>query len=143
MFALTGWHKGGYFKTAHPSGSQLMRGIKAATSDSAGKTLKRDASNLFSQGVQSTYTRSVCEICNRSFAYRSGLKRHKIVAHAAASLPFVCTLCTKGFSEKHHYEGHMNVHYDVKPYICPYCSKSHAYRTGLNCHMKVCKFRLK
>jgi uncharacterized Zn-finger protein len=87
----------------------------------------------------STGRRVVCDDCGKSFAHGGALKRHKTRSHGAAEFPFFCSQCNKGFSEKHHFEGHMNVHNNIRPHICPYCGKGHAYRTGLNNHLKTCK----
>lgn len=50
-------------------------------------------------------------------------------------LPYVCALCGKRFTFKEHYEGHVNVHNNVKAYKCPYCPKEYAYKTSLRLHV--------
>ncbi|KAL8604938.1 hypothetical protein ACOMHN_028566 [Nucella lapillus] len=54
--------------------------------------------------------------------------------------PYVCPLCGKGFVFKEHFEGHMNVHNNIKAFKCPYCPREYAYKTSLRLHInRACK----
>lgn len=52
--------------------------------------------------------------------------------------PYICLLCGKRFLFKDHFEGHMNVHNNLKSFACPRCSRKYAYKTSLRLHMKRC-----
>ncbi|XP_076465066.1 uncharacterized protein LOC143296877 isoform X11 [Babylonia areolata] len=77
----------------------------------------------------------LCEYCNASFASASGLDRHKKLLHLNR-LPHTCPVCGKGFTEKDHFEGHMNRHNNVKAYQCSQCSRQFTYKTSLRRHVR-------
>ncbi|KAL8567902.1 hypothetical protein ACOMHN_059024 [Nucella lapillus] len=77
----------------------------------------------------------LCEYCNASFASASGLDRHKKLLHLH-KLPHMCLVCGKGFTERDHFEGHMNRHNNIKAHQCPQCSRQFTYKTSLRRHMR-------
>ncbi|XP_076465058.1 uncharacterized protein LOC143296877 isoform X10 [Babylonia areolata] len=77
----------------------------------------------------------LCEFCDKSFTSKSGLSKHKNAVHFLRK-PYNCTVCGKGFIQKEHFEGHMNMHNNVKAYRCEICSKEFVYRTSLNQHRR-------
>ena len=86
------------------------------------------------QGMPSTIL--LCEFCDKSFASGSGLFRHKNRVHSLKRLPHVCTICGKGFNEKENYEGHMNMHNNIRAYKCPNCSGGWFYKNSLREHIR-------
>lgn len=78
----------------------------------------------------------LCEFCEKSFASGSGLSRHQNRVHSLKRLPHVCTVCGKGFNEKDNYEGHMNMHNNVRAYKCPHCSSGWFYKNSLREHIR-------
>jgi len=77
----------------------------------------------------------LCEYCNSSFASSSGLERHKKLVHLN-KLPYFCSVCGQGFTEKDHFEGHMNRHNNFKAHKCPHCSHEFTYKTSLRRHIR-------
>ncbi|XP_076460627.1 uncharacterized protein LOC143293555 isoform X20 [Babylonia areolata] len=77
-----------------------------------------------------------CEYCNASFASNSGLNRHKNLLHLN-KLPYSCLVCGQGFTEKDHFEGHMNSHNNIKAYKCPHCSHEFTYKASLRNHVRA------
>jgi hypothetical protein len=63
----------------------------------------------------------------------------KVPTSALPKPPYVCYLCDKNFLFKEHYEGHMNVHNNIKAFKCPKCSREYAYKTSLRLHLKRCR----
>ncbi|XP_076465120.1 uncharacterized protein LOC143296877 isoform X17 [Babylonia areolata] len=49
--------------------------------------------------------------------------------------PHVCQLCGKRFNCIEHFQGHMNMHNNVKAYKCPNCPREYAYKTSLRLHL--------
>lgn len=77
----------------------------------------------------------LCEYCSSSFASSSGLERHKKLVHFN-KLPYFCSICGQGFTEKDHFEGHMNRHNNFKAHKCPHCSHEFTYKTSLRRHIR-------
>ncbi|XP_076464984.1 uncharacterized protein LOC143296877 isoform X2 [Babylonia areolata] len=84
----------------------------------------------------------LCDFCDATFASVSGWKSHMNRVHLN-TLPYTCNICGKGFTKLDNYEGHMNVHNNIKAYKCLYCSKRYPYKTSLNMHLRTSSCRMK
>lgn len=87
------------------------------------------------QGVPSSVL--LCGLCDKSFISVSGLIKHKNRVHSLKRLPHVCNLCGKGYNYKEAYEGHMNMHNNIRAYKCPNCLKGWYYKTNLRDHIRL------
>ena len=63
----------------------------------------------------------LCEVCSKHFNTRQALSRHKRIAHEEGDPLFLSSICNRGFSDKFHYEGHVNSHLHHKAYQCKSC----------------------
>ena len=102
-----------------------------------------------------------CEICQRGFALKSGLKCHqhvhtrhnkpykhdkcktcdkqfvvgnKHVMIRAGGKPYVCETCDKCFTLKGDLNRHQRVHTGDRPYVCDTCGKSYIQKINLTTH---------
>ena len=66
----------------------------------------------------------------------------------AASRPYVCNVCGKGFGRKTHLNTHLVIHSGEKPFKCPYCPYGATQKGNLKIHVQnhtglkpfACKF---
>ena len=64
-----------------------------------------------------------CEICNKTFSYKSTIKEHKATVHDGQK-PYNCEFCEKKFSSKSNFKKHVvMVHAGKKPLECMFCNK--------------------
>ena len=70
-------------------------------------------------GVKShmkTHERSTCDLCGKEF---TNMKEHMKNMHTAdCDQPFKCEHCGKGFPDSLKFRTHMNIHLNLKPYVC-------------------------
>eukprot|EP01084_Bolivina_argentea_P033108 61272_1 len=78
------------------------------------------------------------KVCNKKFAHRSSVKRHKNVIHDTFKA-FHCTLCPLSFARKHLLTLHIRVHTGEKPFKCPekQCNKAFKQKAHLTEHIRV------
>ena len=93
-----------------------------------------DQSLLSEAGLSSSLL--LCEFCDKSFLSSSGLTKHKKRVHFTKRLPYECGICGKGFNQKEHFQGHMNMHNNIKAYKCEKCNREFVYRTSLDQHRR-------
>ena len=79
--------------------------------------------------------RFVCPTCNKGFAGKSTMNRHRLV-HTGAK-PFACPKCSRSYSLKHHLKEHLNTHLPepLRPHPCPICPRRFADRRSLPKHL--------
>lgn len=80
-----------------------------------------------------------CSVCNLSYKTQWGLKLNMGKQHFD-NPRFRCHLCDHGFTMRDQYEGHMNMHNNVKAFCCPKCPKAFAHKTSLRAHMRDCSW---
>ena len=76
-----------------------------------------------------------CSQCGTTFTSASGLRNHEKRVHLQ-KWNFECHICEKKFMFKEHYEGHLNMHFNIKAFKCPHCPKRFAYKTGVSLHIR-------
>ncbi|XP_041088385.1 zinc finger protein 551-like [Polyodon spathula] len=76
-----------------------------------------------------------CSVCEQTFRFKSGLKRH-FARHTVAK-PFPCPRCPKTFKHSFNLSSHLRTHSGDKPYVCPLCQKGFRDSTGLLHHQVV------
>ncbi|XP_076465035.1 uncharacterized protein LOC143296877 isoform X8 [Babylonia areolata] len=77
----------------------------------------------------------VCNVCNMTFTSASGYRNHEKRVHQH-KWKFSCHICEKKFMFKEHYEGHLNMHFNIRAFKCPNCPKQFAYKTGVSLHLR-------
>ena len=80
-------------------------------------------------------TALVCQFCHATLTSQRGMELHIDRFHRN-KFRFRCEHCGKGFVVKDHYEGHMNMHSNVRVHQCPFCAITFAFKSGLRRHVK-------
>ena len=80
----------------------------------------------------------ICPNCGKHLTSASGFRRH-ILGHGHK--PYQCLICSKTFTERHHYEGHVNSHQKIKPFTCLKCKKTFSYKVSFTRHKTVCQMK--
>jgi uncharacterized Zn-finger protein len=78
-----------------------------------------------------------CTICNISFSYKHGLKRHMKDYHTNNDITYPCLTCNKEFKKKHLLMEHQYEHTTIMHFACNYCDKRYIKKQQLNGHIKV------
>lgn len=78
-----------------------------------------------------------CDLCNKTFGFRSMLKKHKKFVHTS-DRPFKCGFCMKGFKFMNLLKNHITVHTNRSKHVCPSCSKCFSTATTLKYHRQKC-----
>ena len=77
-----------------------------------------------------------CDICNKRFSRKYGLKSHISRVHEKNKL-YKCPICEKNFSDNSYLKTHSaSVHEGKRPYQCPICKATFTQRPHMNTHMK-------
>jgi stress-induced morphogen len=80
----------------------------------------------------------LCEICGKSFSYRTAVYKHKTFCHNT-NAPFKCTVCDKSFKVLRLLNQHMTTHTGQSHYKCDGCEKMFTTTTTLKNHKPKCK----
>ncbi|XP_023318527.1 gastrula zinc finger protein XlCGF26.1-like [Trichogramma pretiosum] len=84
-----------------------------------------------------------CENCHKSFGYKHVLQRHIITVHDRQKT-FECDICNKSFGQKSTLNLHTNaVHKGEKPFECNICYKPFGYKGDLKRHINEVHYRIK
>ena len=84
--------------------------------------------------------RSVCELCNKSFAHKRLLTGHLKVHYQTGK--YNCTHCGRNFVNKNEYERHIARHLNRCDYVCGMCDKAFNTTSGLKEHVDACRAKL-
>ncbi|KAJ8682275.1 hypothetical protein QAD02_018067 [Eretmocerus hayati] len=76
----------------------------------------------------------VCNICNKSYAFKCLLERHLPRHSNEKTVP--CEICGTKFKSKYDVQGHMRVHMERKTFSCEICGNRFNRRDSLKVHMK-------
>ena len=78
-----------------------------------------------------------CDICDKTFAAKSNLRKHVKIAHSITK-NFTCDLCNKTFGQSSGLKIHKQaVHGNTKAYKCEYCDESFALKIRLKRHSEA------
>lgn len=84
-----------------------------------------------------------CEVCGKEYINATARDTHRATLHEKAQR-YQCHECGKKFYSPRHFDGHMNVHFNLQPYECDGCGVKFAYKGNLLTHArKTCKKLLK
>ena len=76
-----------------------------------------------------------CQICSKSFANKSSLKRHERIYTGEKA--YQCEICFKSFRNKYNLKEHRLIHTGEKPHKCATCSRPFARHSDLKKHFKT------
>lgn len=81
-----------------------------------------------------------CELCDKQFKQKSNYRTHIYVVHRKKQNQplFKCQFCDKEFKQRNNLKNHENIHNNIKPYLCRYCSLSFTSAAGLYIHNRSC-----
>ncbi|KAL7296069.1 hypothetical protein TKK_0010623 [Trichogramma kaykai] len=78
-----------------------------------------------------------CEICHTTFLRKGALKTHIITVHVR-NKPVECEICRKTFSRKYSVKTHITAVHDLsKPFECKICHKTFSHRSNLKTHINA------
>lgn len=83
-------------------------------------------------GSRTLYT---CELCDKSFQRRQGLRVHHQIH--TDERPYPCTYCEKAFRCRSHLNRHIYTHTGEKKYKCQVCQKAFTQSGSLRIHMRI------
>ena len=85
----------------------------------------------------------ICDVCPKSFASFSNLKRHKIIHLPYNCWPFECDHCNKRFTQKTILNTHKKKHFKKKSNVrnrnnldCKLCNRMFKYQKSLDKHIR-------
>lgn len=72
-----------------------------------------------------------CDQCEQQFVFKYQLKKHIEVVHMEIQRPkvnrpkkFQCDICSMQFTELRILNEHTNIHNDLRPFVCEFCSEA-------------------
>ena len=75
-----------------------------------------------------------CDTCGKNYVNKELLKQHTERTHSS-NPKFVCELCDRRFGNNYHLKRHMNIHTAIM-LPCPLCSRLFKRKDGLEAHLK-------
>ena len=105
-----------------------------------GKAFKRTCDLLVHSRSHDQQKRFECRVCGKRFRWKNGLDRHRLVH--TGERPFLCTQCGQSLADRGSLRQHMRRHSGIRPSfpaercVCTLCSKSFAWKRGLDRHIK-------
>lgn len=88
--------------------------------------------------MQCKLTSFQCGVCGKEYRSKVGRDHHRTIVHDQGHR-YTCRKCGKKMNTKIHFDGHMNVHFNLKPYECSVCGLGFAYKNNLSRHKKISK----
>ncbi|XP_046452642.1 uncharacterized protein LOC124200448 isoform X2 [Daphnia pulex] len=79
----------------------------------------------------------LCELCGRSFVFKSSLNSHIRINHNGEAKPFMCTICGHTCSRKQLLDDHERIHTNERPFECSICDKRFRTKSTLSTHRRT------
>ena len=86
----------------------------------------------------------LCDLCGAGFSNEASRRRYKRLKHDVQTpqkslRKFECNVCKASFLTRANMEGHINKHFNMKPYKCTFCAAVFTYETAQRNHEKNCQ----
>ena len=76
-----------------------------------------------------------CQQCGRTYARADGLRKH--MSEHTGVRPYACGICQRRFNEQRNLKSHMLRHSGDHPFSCTVCAKKFIYASSLKKHMRT------
>ena len=88
--------------------------------------------------IRQAHRKQQCPLCGLEVGAMR-MRNHKLVNHSSdvSEFPFSCKPCNKGFTSKHKYKNHINIHTGERPWSCRFCSLTFVDSSNCNKHMRT------
>ncbi|XP_077298110.1 uncharacterized protein LOC143919594 isoform X2 [Arctopsyche grandis] len=96
--------------------------------------LRKTSTHSETRVRQKNRTPFECEICSKTFTYKSTFDRH-LTTHTGEKA-FKCDICSKSFALKRNLAAHIESHLGIKSHKCDICLKTFVLKSYLTAHMK-------
>ncbi len=117
-----------------PSGDLLTS--KSAADDKSDLWRMMESSQYTQIGGESGEKIYACTMCEKSYSYMAGLRRHLRMTHSGER-PYKCDVCAMGFTQSTDLKRHFRIHTGEKPYKCSTCGKAFTQSGTLTVHMRT------
>ncbi len=62
-------------------------------------------------------------------------EKDRLIGKIKKRKEYKCNVCIKTFSKQSHHKDHMNLHYDIRKFVCPYCDRAYVQSSNAKQHI--------
>ncbi|XP_064461982.1 oocyte zinc finger protein XlCOF15-like [Ornithodoros turicata] len=78
----------------------------------------------------------VCQVCSKGFTRKMSLEKHVSAVHEGKRM-YRCATCGDTFQQKHHLQAHESVHSNDRPHVCNVCGAKFKLKQYLGKHVRL------